>query len=84
MRGITKPVFYMDLPSVAQSVALSESVVKKLVREGKFPQPRQLSGRRVAWLVREVEAWVESCPVSELLPPGLGGSQFLQDEQQAA
>lgn len=79
-----KPVFYLDLPSVAEAVALSESVVKKLVREGKFPQPRQLSGRRVAWLVREVEAWVEACPVSQLLPPGLGASQSPQDEQLAA
>ena len=79
-----KPVFYLDLPSVAEAVALSESVVKKLVREGKFPQPRQLSGRRVAWLVREVEAWVESCPVSALLPPGANQPIVIQDAPQAA
>ncbi|MBN3848693.1 AlpA family phage regulatory protein [Paraburkholderia sp. Ac-20342] len=84
MKGVTKPVFYLDLPSVAEAVALSESVVKKLVREGVFPQPRQLSGRRVAWMVREVEAWVEARPVSQLLPPGVGGSQSSQDVPQAA
>jgi prophage regulatory protein len=83
MKQVVKPVFYLDLPSVATAVALSESVVKKLVREGKFPQPRQLSGRRVAWLVREVEAWVESCPVSALLPPG-ATSEDPQDVRQAA
>lgn len=79
-----KPVFYLDLPSVAEAVSLSESVVKKLVREKKFPQPRQLSGRRVAWLVREVEAWVEARPVSELLPPGVNVPTTPQDAPQAA
>lgn len=63
-----KPM-YLDLPSVCSFVALSDATVQKLVREDAFPRPRQLSGRRVAWLVRELEAWAESCPVSSLAPP---------------
>lgn len=78
-----KPI-YLDLQGVAEAVSLSESSVKKLVRQNQFPQPRLLSGRRVAWLVREVESWAEARPVSDLLPPGIGGSQSLQDEPQAA
>lgn len=62
------PIF-LDLPAVVQAVALSESTVQELVRQGQFPAPRQLSGRRVGWLVRELEAWAESRPVSQLLPP---------------
>lgn len=62
------PIF-LDLPAVVQAVALSESTVQELVRQGQFPPPRQLSGRRVGWLVRELEAWAESRPVSQLLPP---------------
>lgn len=62
------PIF-LDLPALAVAISLSETTVQRLVREGAFPKPRQLSGRRVAWLVREVEAWAESRPVSELLPP---------------
>lgn len=72
MNGVAKPVFYLDLPSVAEAVALSETGVRRLVREGKFPQPRLLSGRRVAWLVREVQEWVESRPTADLLPPPSG------------
>lgn len=83
MKGIVKPVFYLDLPSVAAAVALSETGLRRLVREGKFPQPRLLSGRRVAWLVREVEEWVESRPASELLPPPSGPVES-QDVPQAA
>lgn len=60
---------YLDRPAVAEFVALSESTVEKLVRENGFPKPRVLSGRRVAWLVRELEEWAESRPVSDLLPP---------------
>lgn len=60
---------YLELESVASFVALSETTVQRLVREESFPKPRLLSGRRVAWLVREVEAWAEERPVAELPPP---------------
>lgn len=63
-----KPI-YLDLPSVAAATSLSEASVKKLVRENLFPKPRALSGRRVAWLLREVEEWAEDRPVSDLPPP---------------
>lgn len=63
-----KPI-YLELEAVAGVVALAASTVQRLVREGAFPKPRQLSGRRVAWLVREIEEWAEERPVSELLPP---------------
>lgn len=74
---------YIDLPATAQFIALSESTVQKLVRESEFPKPRLLSGRRVAWLVREVEEWAEARPVADLLPPvncgyGKGGKPVAQ------
>ena len=46
------PVF-LDLPTVAQVVALSTATVERLEREGQFPKRRQLSGQRVGWLVRD-------------------------------
>ncbi|NMF98434.1 AlpA family phage regulatory protein [Aromatoleum toluolicum] len=69
-----KPI-YVDLPTVAGIVALSATTVQELVRQGQFPGPRQLSGRRVAWLVREVEEWAESRPASNLLPPPNTGAK---------
>ncbi len=59
----------LDLPTVAAVVSLSTATVQKLVRENEFPKPRVLSGRRVGWLMREVEEWTESRPVSDMLPP---------------
>lgn len=63
-----KPI-YIDLQAVAAAVSLSETQIQKLVREECFPKPRMLSSRRVAWLVREVEAWAEQRPISDLAPP---------------
>lgn len=68
MTSNVKPL-YVDLPSVANLVALATATIQKMVREDQFPAPRQLSGRRVGWLVREVEEWAEERPVSALLPP---------------
>ena len=67
-KSAVQPIF-LDLPSVAQAVSLSESAVQGLVRKGEFPQPRQLSDRRVGWLMPEVQQWAESRPVSNLPPP---------------
>ncbi|MET2463900.1 helix-turn-helix transcriptional regulator [Ralstonia nicotianae] len=64
-----KTVIYLDLQSVAAAVSLSETTVQQLVREERFPKPRMISSRRVGWLVREVQAWAEACPVSNLPPP---------------
>lgn len=62
-------LIYLELEAVAGVVALATSTVQRLVRENDFPKPRQLSGRRVGWLVRELEEWAENRPVSALLPP---------------
>ena len=60
---------YVDLPDVSTILSLSETTIQRMVREKNFPPPRKLSGRRVAWLVIEIEDWAESRPVSDLLPP---------------
>lgn len=61
---------YYDKPGVAEALSVSQSTVEKLTREcSDFPKPRQISGRRVGWLVKEVEAWAEKRPVSDLPPP---------------
>lgn len=67
------PIIYLDLPSVSAAISLSVASIQKLVREDRFPKPRMLSGRRVAWLLREVEEWAESRPVSDLPPPANSG-----------
>jgi prophage regulatory protein len=53
----------------ADFVVLGLSTMEKLVRQGLFPQPRKVSAKRVVFLVRELTEWLESRPVSDILPP---------------
>jgi len=60
---------YLDRDQAAQFVNLSGPAMQRLISSGSFPRPRQISARRVAWLVRELREWGESRPVSEQMPP---------------
>lgn len=59
----------LEQGDAAGFLALSTATLERLVRQGDFPKPRQLSGRRVGYLVRELEEWLEARPVSDQLPP---------------
>lgn len=65
---------YFDIPEVADLLTLATATIQKLVREDAFPKPRQLSGRRVGWLLREVErlgraaAHLRYAPASQHFP----------------
>lgn len=84
MSAVLKPI-YIELPDLPSVVTLGETTIQRMVREGAFPPPRQLSGRRVGWLLREIEEWAENRPVSELLPPPNTGNRRKKpiDEQQS-
>lgn len=53
----------------ARYLALSLTTFELLVRERSIPQPRQLAGRRVAWIRAELDEWLLSRPISVQLPP---------------
>lgn len=75
---MTQPIF-LDKPGVAAALTLSERVWEQLVQSGQAPKPRQLSGRRVGWLLREVMEWAETRPVSDLPPPPNTGNRRKRD-----
>lgn len=59
----------IDIDQVAAYLSLSTGTIQTMVRKGDFPAPRQLSGRRVGYLLREVDDWLEARPVSDQPPP---------------
>jgi prophage regulatory protein len=75
-----KPLF-VDFPTALAVVALSESTVQALIRAGEFPKPRQLSPKRVGYLVSELEAWAADRPVSNLPPPSNTGRRKKGDTE---
>jgi len=62
-----KPLF-IEADQIVHVVRLSQPTIDGLEHQGEFPRRRKLSGRRVGYLLREVEEWAESRPVSDLLP----------------
>lgn len=64
---ITPAVLEPD--AAAQYVGLSTSTMEREERSGNFPRRVLLSGRRTGFRVRELQAWVDSRPVSDLAPP---------------
>lgn len=66
---VTMRPLVLSPDETAQALGLSLPVVQKMVNQGEFPPPRQLSARRVGFVLTEVEAWLESRPVSNCLPP---------------
>ena len=63
----------VDLATTASLLSLSPATVQALVRAGEFPPPRKISGRRVGWVLREIDEWAEARPVSDLAPPANTG-----------
>ncbi|MRR56130.1 MAG: AlpA family phage regulatory protein [Deltaproteobacteria bacterium] len=51
---------YVDKKGLKQYVPLSEVSIWRLERDGKFPKRRQISKRRVAWLLSEVMEWAKT------------------------
>lgn len=80
---MTMPIF-LDKQAVCSALSLSERVWEQLVQSGQAPKPRQLSGRRVGWLLREVQEWAESRPVSELPPPPNTANRRKRDDHAEA
>lgn len=64
----------LPLEDAAMYCCLSPSSFQRQVRNGLAPQPRKLSDRRVGWLVKELNNWLESLPVSDILPPANTGA----------
>lgn len=75
MTPVTTRPACLDRAGAAAYLSLSESTIEKLTREGDFPQPRLLSGRRVGWLIRDLDEWLEKRPVSNLVPPSNTGAR---------
>ncbi|CAN5648777.1 hypothetical protein BH10PSE18_BH10PSE18_14910 [soil metagenome] len=72
---------YLEKAAAAEFCAIGETTLEKLVREGNFPKPRSVSGKRVAWLVRELREWAEERPVSDNLPPPNTGRRGIKASQ---
>lgn len=56
----------LRIPQVMERTGLRRTTIYKLMREGNFPKPRQLTSSAVGWREDEVEEWLSARPVAEL------------------
>lgn len=52
--------YVISRPEVERLTSLHKSSIYRLMKEGKFPKPLRLSTMRVAWRLKDIEAWIES------------------------
>lgn len=66
---------YYEKSELPAATTLSETTIEVEIRQGRFPKPRQISGKRTGYLVEEVVAWARSRPVSDQPPPANTGAK---------
>ena len=52
---------FLKAKEVAQLTSISIPHIRRLAREGKFPQPIPLTENRSAWLESDVNEWIREC-----------------------
>lgn len=51
---------FIKLPIVCSKTAKSRSAIYKAIKDGEFPKSYANGKRSVAWLVNEVDAWIDA------------------------
>jgi prophage regulatory protein len=65
----TTKLHILRLPDVIRTTGVGRDTIYRLIRDGAFPAQRRISGRSSGWRSDEVEAWIESRPVSKIRSP---------------
>ena len=59
----------LSIKQITEATGLSPVTIWRKEKAGEFPVRRQLGSRRVGWLTREVEEWLEATPKSVITSP---------------
>ncbi len=65
----------LSVRQITDATGLSPVTIWRKEKKGEFPARRQLGPRRVGWLTREVEDWLEATPKSEITSPNTNAGQ---------
>jgi prophage regulatory protein len=53
-----RPDTIVNIKEVERRTGISESTIKRMVKDGRFPKPMRPSPRRIAWLARDIDELV--------------------------
>ena len=51
----------LKVKEVAERTSISIAHIRRLAREGKFPEPILLTENRSGWLESDVDEWISEC-----------------------
>jgi len=54
---------FLNKFQVVKITGQSLSTIRRNVKRGTFPPPRQISRRKIAWIASEIKTWIDSLPV---------------------
>ena len=57
----TNSLNILKATQVSARTSISIPHIRRLAREGKFPQPIQLTENRSGWLEADVDEWISEC-----------------------
>ena len=55
---------FLRIDDITQITGLSRATVYRLVEKERFPRPRRIGDRAVAWVHSEVEEWADGLPIA--------------------
>jgi prophage regulatory protein len=56
------PSRLIRLPEVLHRTSLSEATLRRMMKDGSFPQALKLGANSVAWLESEIDDWIDGRP----------------------
>ena len=59
----------LNQKQLTEITGLSAVTVWRREKIGEFPRRRQLGSRRVGWIAREIDAWIDARPASAIIAP---------------
>ena len=65
----------LNVKQTSKTTGLSPVTIWRKEKAGEFPIRRQLGSRRVGWLTREVDEWIEATPESQITSPNTKAEQ---------
>jgi prophage regulatory protein len=76
-----------NIKTVILKTGLSRPSIYRYMKRGQFPARRRVGPNRVAWVAREIRAWIETCPclprVREGPPDRFPSATNVRPEQRA-
>lgn len=60
IQDVTPPKQFIKLSIVCKKTAKSRSATYKAIKDGTFPKPYKIGERAVAWLVSDIDAWIDA------------------------